>query len=74
MTFTAYGRDGRERFSWARLAGNVGSNYLSNTWRVGSASTAGEAGMRSVWGVTSRMAGNAFAEFLPEVLRKLRRK
>lgn len=74
MTFTAYGRDGRERFSFARVAGNVGSNYLSNTWRVGSASTPEAAAIRSVWGVTSRMAGNAFAEFLPELIRKVRRK
>lgn len=74
MTFTAYGRDGRERFSYARVAGNVGGNYLSNVWRVGSDSSAGDAAMRCVWGVTGRMTGNAFSEFLPQVLRKLRHK
>jgi hypothetical protein len=74
LTFMAHGRDGNERFSYSRVAGNVGSNFLSNSWRVGSDSTVREASVRCVWGVASRMAGNAFAEFMPDLLRKVRRK
>lgn len=74
LTFTAYRPDGSERFSYARIGGNVGGNFLSNTWRVGSDSSVREATLRCVSGVTGRMVGNAFAEFLPGVMRALRRK
>lgn len=66
-TFTAPGRDGRWRPAYARYAGNVGNNFLSNTWRVESENGAGDAALRCVWGITGKMAGNAFSEFWPDV-------
>ncbi len=59
--------DGQYHFGYAKLAGNVGNNFLSNTWRVPSESTAGQASLRCVYGLLGRMAGNAFTEFWPEV-------
>jgi len=39
MTFRAYRGDGQRHFAYARIMGNVGNNFLSNTWRVPSASS-----------------------------------
>jgi hypothetical protein len=66
--------DGGTRFAWARLAGNVGNNSLSNLWRVDS-----EVGVRPTverisFGFLGQMAGNAFAEFWPDVKKKIRRR
>jgi hypothetical protein len=66
-TFLAPGRDGRWHPAYARYAGNVGNNFLSNTWRVESENSAGDAALRCVWGITGKMAGNAFSEFWPDV-------
>ena len=73
-TFTAYRPDGSRRLSYSRIAGNVGSSFLSNTWRVESESSAREASLRCVWGLGSRMTGFAFSEFWPVLARKLRRR
>jgi len=73
-TFTAYRPDGSRRLSYSRIAGNVGSNFLSNTWRVESESSAGDASLRCVWGLGSRMSSFAFSEFWPVLSRKLRRR
>jgi len=66
-TFLAPRRDGRWGLAYARYAGNVGDNFLSNLWRVDSENNPGNAGLRCVWGITGRMGGNAFAEFWPDV-------
>jgi hypothetical protein len=66
-TFLAPGRDGRWHPAYARYAGNVGNNFLSNTWRVESENSAGDAALRCVWGITGKMAGNALSEFWPDV-------
>jgi hypothetical protein len=66
-TFLAPRRDGRWRLAYARYAGNVGNNFLSNLWRVDSENDPGNAARRCVWGITGRMGGNAFAEFWPDV-------
>jgi len=73
-SFLAHKPDGSTTFSISRIAGNVGNNYLSNLWRVESQSSAGDAAMRCVWGLTSRMSSYAFMEFWPDVRRRLRRK
>ncbi|MBI4893915.1 MAG: hypothetical protein HY821_25080 [Acidobacteria bacterium] len=73
-TFLAYRPDGTTRFSYSRVAGNVGNNFLSNLWRVESENSAGDAALRCVWGLTGRMGGNAFAELWPSVAKKLKRK
>jgi hypothetical protein len=67
-------RDGEYRFGYAKLAGNVGNNFLSNTWRVPSESTAGQASLRCVYGLLGRMAGNAFTEFWPLVKERVFKK
>jgi hypothetical protein len=68
-TFTAPGPNGRFRPAYARIAGNVGNNFLSNTWRVPSESSSGDAAIRCVWGALGRMGGDAFTEFWPDVKR-----
>jgi hypothetical protein len=69
-TFAAPGRDGRFRPAYARFAGNVGNNFLSNTWRADSVADAGHAARRCLYGALGRMGSNAFIEFWPDV-RKL---
>jgi hypothetical protein len=73
-SFMAYRPDGSKTFSWARVAGNVGNNFLSNTWREKSEATASAASIRCVFGLTSRMASFAFQEFWPDVAKKMKRK
>ena len=68
-TFLAPHRDGTWHPAYARFAGNVGNNFLSNTRRADSEAGAGDAAIRCIWGVTNRMAGQAFAEFWPDVKR-----
>lgn len=73
-TFMAPGRDGSWRPAYARFAGNVSSNFLSNTWRARSESGAGDAALRILWGITGRMTANAFREFWPGARKKILRK
>lgn len=71
MTFLAPGRDGRSRPAYARYAGLVGNNTLSNAWRPESQTSVDDTVIRCVVGVAGRMAANAFAEFWPDVTRRL---
>jgi hypothetical protein len=73
-TFMAPGRDGRWHIAYARHAGNVGNNFLSNTWRVGSENGPDDAAVRCIWGITGKMGGNAFSEFWPDIKRMVFRK
>ncbi|HVB98363.1 MAG TPA: hypothetical protein VNJ12_03400 [Candidatus Dormibacteraeota bacterium] len=73
-TFTAPRPDGRFHPAYARYAGNLFNNFLSNTWRVPSESDADDAALRCVWGVLGRMAGNALKEFWPDVRKAAFRK
>ncbi len=70
-TFEAPGRDGRYRPAYARFAGNVGNNFLSNTWRTESENEASDAVIRCLWGVADRMGANALVEFWPDVKKKI---
>jgi len=70
-TFLAPGREGQWRPAYARLAGDLGNNFLSNAWRVDSESGAGDALLRSLLGVAARMGGNAFQEFWPDLSKKM---
>ena len=45
-TFLAPRRDGRWRLAYARYAGNVGNNFLSNLWRADSENDPGSAALR----------------------------
>lgn len=69
--FVAPHRDGRWHPAYARFVGNVGNNFLSNTWRAPSENGTGSALVRIVWGVLGNMASNAWAEFSPDVKRKV---
>jgi hypothetical protein len=73
-TFVAPRRDGTLHPAYARYIGNVGNNFLSNTWRVQSENGAGNALVRCVFGVVGRMSGNAFAEFWPDVRKRVWKK
>lgn len=73
-TFLAPDRDGRMRPAYARFAGNVGNNFLSNTWRVPSENGPENAALRCVWGITGEMASDALAEFWPDVRRLIFRR
>ncbi|MBA3974452.1 MAG: hypothetical protein C0504_09580 [Candidatus Solibacter sp.] len=73
-TFVTRYSDGQTRFAWARLAGNVGNNSLSNLWRVHSEVGAAQTAKRISFGVLGQMAGNAFAEFWPGVRKKFRKR
>jgi hypothetical protein len=66
MTFEARQPDGSLAPAYARYLGNAGSNFISNTWRADSASSAGDAGVRILLGFAGKMGSNAFAEFWPD--------
>jgi hypothetical protein len=71
MTFAARGPDGDLAPAYARHIGNVGGNFLSNTWRADSHSGVGDAFQRAALGVAGKMGSNAFAEFWPSVRKHL---
>ena len=73
-SFLAPAPDGTWRPAYARYAGNIGNNFLSNTWRVPSESTTGQASLRCVYGVLGELGGNAFTEFWPDIRKKVFRK
>jgi hypothetical protein len=73
-TFLAPHRDGQWHPAYARFMGNVGNNFLSNTWRADSEANPSDAVVRCVWGVLGRMTSDAFEEFWPDVKQKLLRR
>src|SRR5208283_4169725 len=74
LTFAARGGAGSFGPAYARYMAIVGSNFLSNTWRVHSEANAKDALLRSSEGFAGRMAANAFKEFWPDVKRHVFRK
>ena len=72
--FLAQRRDGRLAPAWGRYAGNVVNNLIENNWLPPSATTPGQTINRSVLGLLSRVGGNAWEEFWPDVHRRLKRK
>ncbi len=74
LTFRAYRDDGERHFAYARLAGNVGNNFLSNTWRAPSESDWQSASIRVLEGIGSKAIGNAAYEFVPQLFKWLRGK
>lgn len=74
FSFAARNREGRLMPAYARYIAIPGNNFLSNTWRVNSEATAGDAMTRTAYGILSEIAGNAWSEFWPDVKRKIFRK
>ena len=71
MTFAARRPDGGLGPAYARFAAIPGNNFLSNTWRADSQSSAGDAAMRTLWGFLGRMGSNAFQEFWPDISKRI---
>jgi hypothetical protein len=65
----APGRDGRLRPAWARYAGNTLNNVIENAWLPPSQTTASMTAVRSGMGIVTRIGGNLWEEFWPDVAR-----
>lgn len=59
--------------SYARYAGIVGNNFLSNAWRVESDSGVDDAWRRTAFGFSGKFVSNLFEEFWPDVRTRMRR-
>jgi hypothetical protein len=71
--FLAQRRDGHLAPAWGRYAGNVFNNLIENTWLPPSATTPAQTALRSVQGLGSRMLGNLWEEFWPDVRKRIRK-
>ena len=71
--FVTQRRDGHLAPAWGRYAGNTLNNVIENTWLPPSATTVGHTVLGSALGFLSRIGGNAWEEFWPDVARRLRR-
>jgi len=69
----AQGRDGRLRPAWGRYAGNTLNNVIENAWLPPSQTTAAQTALRSGMGIVTRMGGNLWDEFWPDVWRRIRK-
>lgn len=73
LTVMARNRDGRLMPAYARYAGTVGNNFITNAWRPDSESTVGSALSRSALGISGRLVSNLFEEFWPDLRRRVSR-
>jgi hypothetical protein len=64
MTFLARDRAGKTMPAWSRYIAIPAMNFLSNEWIPDSQATVSSAAVRSGLGFASRMAENAFKEFI----------
>jgi hypothetical protein len=71
--FLAQHRDGSLHPAWGRYLGNTVNNVIENTWLPPSVTTPGQTVLRCVLGFLTRMGGNAFEEFWPDVRRLLKK-
>jgi len=71
MTFLAQNRDGSVTPAYARFVAIPGTNFLSNTWRAPGDDNANRAAIRAGLGFLSRLGGNTFYEFWPDVRQRL---
>jgi hypothetical protein len=71
LTFLAQNRDGEIVPAYARYAGIVGSNFLSNAWRPDSEANTPHAITRIELGFVGRMTSNLFEEFWPDLRDRL---
>ncbi|MFM2124487.1 MAG: hypothetical protein RL328_938 [Acidobacteriota bacterium] len=70
--FLSYDRQGHLMPAYARYVSVPASNVLANAWRPDSQHTAGQTSMRVTLGFLSRVSSNTFAEFWPDIRRRLR--
>lgn len=73
LTFRAYHPDGQKHLADARMVATFGNNFLSNTWRAPSEADWQHALVRTAEGYGARALSNTFAEFAPQLWRKLHR-
>jgi hypothetical protein len=71
--FLAQRRDGRLAPAWGRYAGNIFNNLIENTWLPPSATTPAQTVLRSAEGMGTRMLGNLWEEFWPDVRKRFRK-
>jgi hypothetical protein len=71
LTFLARTSHGSIAPAYARYLGIVGGNFLSNSWRPRSEANTHDALLRSSEGFAGRLAANAFAEFWPDVRKRI---
>jgi hypothetical protein len=75
LTFMARRSDGSLMPAYARYIATTGNNIISNAWREPSENDLSSALYRAgVGGMLGRLGGNAFAEFWPDVRRKIFKK
>ncbi len=73
MAFVTQRRDGHLAPAWGRYAGNTVNNLIENAWLPPEVTTPRQTIVRSALGFLTRIGGNAWEEFWPDVKRKLRR-
>jgi hypothetical protein len=71
--FLAQRPDGHLAPAWGRYVGNTLNNVIENAWLPPSATTPRQTVIRSATGFLSRLGGNLFDEFWPDVQRWLSR-
>jgi hypothetical protein len=71
--FLAARPDGHLAPAWGRVAGNTINNVIENSWLPPSATTPTQTILRCGLGFLTRMGGNAWEEFWPDVVRLLRK-
>jgi hypothetical protein len=71
MTVVTRRADGSSGPAYARFIAMPASNFLSNTWRADSIANSKDALGRTLLGFVGKLAGNAFAEFWPDVKKGL---
>jgi hypothetical protein len=72
--FLTQRRDGHLAPAWGRYVGNTLNNVIENAWLPPSVTTPGKTALRSANGFLSRLGGNLFDEFWPDVQRWLSRR
>jgi hypothetical protein len=73
LTFVAYNREGEIMPAYARYIALPANSFMTNTWRPDSHGDTRHALFRVPLGFLNRLAGNAFAEFWPDVQRRFGR-
>jgi hypothetical protein len=72
-TVLAQRPDGHLAPAWGRFAGNTVNNLIENAWLPPSVTTPGQTMLRSALGLLSRLGGNAWEEFWPDVRKRFRK-